>query len=389
MNVPFYRHDLGEEEIAAISQACRGLILTTGAYARQAEEAVAGYLGLPQAVALDSCTAALHLALLALGVGPGDEVITTPMTFVATANAVVMAGATPVFVDVEPETGNLDAALVEAAITPRTKVILPVHLYGLLCDMRALRAIADRHGLAIVEDAAHCLEGRRDGVGTGELGDCACLSFYATKNICAGEGGMLVSRREDLARRVRLLSCHGIDRTAFDRYGKAYAHWDMPVMGWKYNLDNLRASLIPSQMRRIGANLAKREAVCRRYETELAGLPGLRLPRTDLAEVPARHLQTVWVAPSLRDEVLLELGRRQVGVAVNYRAVHLLSFYREKYGFAPGAFPVAEAIGDSTVTLPLYPGLTEAEQTYVIAQLGETLAGLAGPGASSRSETPA
>jgi dTDP-4-amino-4,6-dideoxygalactose transaminase len=378
MPVPFYRHDLGEEEIAAITEACRGLILTTGAYTRQAEEAIGGYLDLPHAVALDSCTAALHLALLALDIGPGDEVITTPMTFVATANAVLMAGATPVFVDVEPETGNLDASRVEAAITPRTKALLPVHLYGLLCDMRALRAIADRHGLAVIEDAAHCIEGRRDGVGTGELGDCACLSFYATKNICAGEGGMLVSRREDVARRARLLSCHGIDRSAYDRYGKAYAHWDMPVMGWKYNLDNLRASLIPSQVRRIGDNLAKREAVCRRYETELAGIPGLRLPRTDVASVAARHLQTIWVAPERRDALLLELGRRQVGVAVNYRAIHLLDFYRHKFGFTPGSFPVAEDIGNRTITLPLYPGLTEAEQTYVIEQIREAMAQLAG-----------
>lgn len=374
MHVPFYRHDLGEEEIAAITEACRGLILTTGAYARQAEEAIGAYLGLPQAVALDSCTAALHLALLALDIGPGDEVITTPMTFVATANAVLMAGATPVFVDVEPETGNLDASRVEAAITPRTKALLPVHLYGLLCDMRALRAIADRHGLVVIEDAAHCIEGRRDGVGTGELGDCACLSFYATKNICAGEGGMLVSRREDVAQRTRRLSCHGIDRSAYDRYGKAYAHWDMPVMGWKYNLDNLRASLIPSQVRRIEANLAKRETICRRYETELAGIPGLSLPRTDVASVAARHLQTIWVAPERRDALLLELGRRQVGVAVNYRAIHLLDFYRKKFGFKPGSFPVAEDIGDRTITLPLYPGLTEAEQTYVIEQIREAMA---------------
>ena len=222
MKVEFYKHNLGPEELAAITQACQGTILTTGGYATQAEAAMQAYLGYGACLAVDSCTAALHLALLAYGIGPGDEVITTPMSFAATANSIIMAGATPVFADVEAFTANLDAAQADAAVTPRTKAIMPVHLYGQMCDMRALRAVADRHNLVIIEDAAHCIEAVRDGLRPGELGDCACLSFYATKNITCGEGGMLVSRDADFLARARCISCHGIDRSANDRYGKAY-----------------------------------------------------------------------------------------------------------------------------------------------------------------------
>lgn len=376
MRVPFYRHDLGPEELAAITEACSGAILTTGDWACRAEEAISGFTGLPHCVALDSCTAALHLALLALGVGPGDEVITTPMTFAATANAVVMVGARPIFADVSPLDGNIDPASVERAITPRTKALLPVHLYGVLCDMHALRDIADRHGLAIVEDAAHCIEGQRDGYGPGDLGDCVCFSFYATKNICTGEGGMLASNRKDLASRVRLLSCHGVDRTAYDRYCKDYVHWDMPVLGWKYNLDNIRASLVPSQVKRLRSNLALRESVATCYEQRLAGLEGVDFPRVPHGCTSARHMQTCWVAPQWRDKVLKGLQDGGVGVAVNYRAVHLLEYYRKVQGWKAGDFPVAEAIGAATLTLPLYPSLREEEQAHVLTTLAAVLDGL-------------
>ena len=187
--VPFYRHDLGEAELALLAEALKGEILTTGEYVVRFERQLADYLGRRHVLALNSCTGALHLSLLGLGIGPGDEVITTPMTFIATATAILEAGAKPIFVDVESDTGNIDAELIEAAITPRTKAIMPVHLYGLMCDMRALRVIADRYGLKIVEDAAHAIEGKRDGIGPAGLGETACFSFYATKNLTCGEGG--------------------------------------------------------------------------------------------------------------------------------------------------------------------------------------------------------
>src|SRR5438552_5605952 len=224
--IPFYLHDLGAAELECVARVLAGPILTTGDTVREFEEQFAGFLGRKHAIAVTSCTGALHMSLLALGIGPGDEVITTPMTFIASSTAVLEAGARPVFVDVEPDTGLLDARLLEAAITPRTKAVLPVHLYGQLCDMRAIREIADRHGLRVVEDAAHCIEGERDGVRPGQLGDTACFSFYATKNLTCGEGGAVVTDRDELAARLRLLRLHGMTKTAADRWREGYQHWD-------------------------------------------------------------------------------------------------------------------------------------------------------------------
>jgi dTDP-4-amino-4,6-dideoxygalactose transaminase len=209
--VPFYRHDLGQPELDEIADVFAGPILTSGEKVTQFERMFADYLGRRHVLGVTSCTGPLHMSLLALGIGPGDEVITTPMTFIATATAILEAGAKLVFVDVEADSGNLDARLVESAITPRTRVILPVHLYGLMCDMRA-RDIADRHGLAIVEDCAHCVEGVRDGVRPGQLSDTACFSFYATKNLTCGEGGAVVTDRDDLVDKLRLLRLHGMTK---------------------------------------------------------------------------------------------------------------------------------------------------------------------------------
>ena len=216
--VPFFMHDLGRAELDAVAEVLAGPILTTGEWVARFERRFADYLGVRHCVAVTSCTGALHISLLALGLGPGDEVITTPMTFIATATSIIEAGAKPVFVDAEPETGNLDASKVEAAITERTRAIMPVHLYGQMCDMRRLREIADRHNLSIVEDAAHCVEGSRDGAKTGRLGDTACYSFYATKNLTCGEGGAVVTNDDALAERLRLLRLHGINKDANDRH---------------------------------------------------------------------------------------------------------------------------------------------------------------------------
>src|SRR5436190_15951415 len=201
--IPYFRHDLGKPEIDRLAKVLEGDILTTGAEVAEFEQRFAAYLGQRHAFALTSCTGALHLALLALDIGPGGEVITTPMSFVATATAILESGATPVFVDVEADTGNLDAARVEAAITPKTRAIMPVHLYGLMCDMRALRAIADKHGLRLIENAAHCIEGVRDGVRPGALSDAACFSFYATKNLTFGEGGAINVNHDKLVEQLK------------------------------------------------------------------------------------------------------------------------------------------------------------------------------------------
>ena len=270
--VEFYRHDLGAPELEAIAGVLKGPILTTGDTVAEFEQKFAAYLGRKHALGVTSCTGAMHMALLALGIGSGDEVITTPMTFIATAAAILEAGARPVFVDVEPDTGNIDAAKVEAAVTKRTKAILPVHLYGLLCDMRALRAIADKHGLAIIEDAAHCVEGIRDGVRPGGLAEVACFSFYATKNLSCGEGGAMVTDDSELYEKLKMLRLHGMTKNANDRHREGYQHWDMKILGWKYNMDNIQAAILLPQLERLDRKLVHRERLADRY-TEQFGDP--------------------------------------------------------------------------------------------------------------------
>jgi len=229
---------------------------------------------------------------------------------------VVHAGATPVLVDVDPDTGLIDPAAARAAITPRTKAIIPVHLYGVMADMRALKALADEHGLALIEDAAHCVEAERDGVRPGQLGDAVCYSFYATKNLTCGEGGALGTNRPDIADKALLLRQHGMSKEAAKRYHGHYQHWDMIALGWKYNLNDILASLMVRQLRRLDDLWARRSAVYAMYAEALAGVPGLRLP--GLRGKSAHHLFTIQVPADRRDGLLARLGEREIGVAVNY-----------------------------------------------------------------------
>jgi len=366
VKVEFFRHNLDETDVANVTAALKGLFLTTGEWVEKFEGDLAKFAGCEHAVAVTSATAGLHLTLAALGIGPGDEVITTPMSFVATANAVIMAGATPVFVDVEPETGNLDATRLEAAITSRTKAILPVHLYGAMCDMKAIRDIGERRGLLVVEDAAHALEARRDGLAPGQAGAAAVFSFYATKSITSGEGGAVVTNDPALAARLKAGRLHGVTKDAAGRYGKAYAHYDMAEFGWKYNMSNIQAALLIGQLPRATAMRDRREEIARRYESAFSAMPGVRMPAVPAGALSGRHLFTVWADPARRDTILAQLEEHGVGVAVNYRPIHLMKYYQNRFGYREGAFPVAERIGASTISLPLYPKLTDAEISYVI-----------------------
>jgi dTDP-4-amino-4,6-dideoxygalactose transaminase len=364
--IEFFRHNIDDRDIARVEGVLKSLFLTTGKEVAEFERKFSAYTGMGQTVGLTSCTAALHLSLLAFGIGRGDEVITTPMSFCATANAVIHAGAKPVFVDVEPDTGNVDAGLIEKAVTAGTKAIIPVHLYGQMCDMKKIREIADRRGLVIIEDAAHAIEAERDGVRVGLLGDAACYSFYATKNIASGEGGAVCTDDSAAAELLRMLRLHGIDKSAIDRYTKRYRHWDMPVLGWKYNMDNIHAALLVNQLDRIEEYWKKRDMLWRIYEEGLSGVKDVELLKTVAGARHARHLFTVLVAPERRDEILASLQERGVGVAVNYRPIHLLSYYRKEFGFSEGDFPRAEEIGARTISLPLYPKLGEDEVRTVV-----------------------
>jgi UDP-4-amino-4-deoxy-L-arabinose-oxoglutarate aminotransferase len=375
VGILFYQHDLGQAELDALAEVLRGPILTTGATVERFEDRFAAVVGARHAVAVTSCTGAMHLALLALGIGAGHEVITTPMTFIATATAILEAGATPVFVDVEPATGNLDATKVEAAISERTRALLPVHLYGQMCDMRALRSIADRHRLAVIEDSAHCVEGDRDGVRPGELAEAACFSFYATKSLTCGEGGALATNDTALAARLRLLRLHGMTKGAYDRHREGYRHWDMTALGWKYNMDNIQAALLLPQLERLWRNWERRDRLAWRYRELLADVGGLRWPQMLPGVRHAWHLFPAWIERGRRDAVVEALHGREIPTVVNYRAIHLLTYFRERFGFKPGAFPAAEWIGDATVSLPFYAAMPDADVTAVADALRAVLAG--------------
>jgi dTDP-4-amino-4,6-dideoxygalactose transaminase len=371
MKIEFYKHNIDQRDIDNVVGVLNSLFLTTGKAVSDFEAKFSQYLNCGYTVGVTSCTAALHLALLAYGIGVGDEVITTPMTFIATANSIIYTGAMPVFVDVEPETGNINADLIESAITARTKAILPVHLYGQMCDMRKIRKIADKHGLIVIEDAAHAIEAMRDDVRPGGTGDAACFSFYATKNITSGEGGAISTNNKGIAEKLEKLRLHGMSKGAADRYSKKYEHWDMEILGWKYNMDNIQAALLLDQLDRIEQNWERREFICRMYEDAFKNNPHLSLLKVVPGSKSARHMFTILVPPERRDDILWKLQEKGIGVAVHFRAIHLLSYYRQTFGYKKGAFLVAENIGDSTITIPMYPKLTDREIQYVIQTVKE------------------
>lgn len=368
-------HDLGKAELDAIAEVLAGPILTTGETVGRFEAQFANYLGRRHALGVTSCTGAMHMSLLALGIGPGDEVITTPMTFIATSTAILEAGAKPVFVDVEPDTGNLDAGKIEAAITGKTKAILPVHLYGLMCDMREINRIARQHGLSVIEDCAHCVEGERDGIRPGELSDVACFSFYATKNLTCGEGGALATDRDDLVEQLRLLRLHGMTKTAADRVREGYKHWDMVTLGWKYNMDNIQAAMLMPQLQRLQQKLAKRHALARTYKQYLDQHCGdkVRIPAERPNSIHARHLFPVWVSSDKRDGIVDGLNKLGVPSVVNYRAIHELTYFSDLLGHKAGDFPNAEKIGRETLSLPFYPDMPHHFSQRVVSALSQLI----------------
>jgi len=373
MKVEFFKHNIEQADIEKAVSVLRSIFLTTGDAVSEFEENFSSYTGVSQTVGVTSCTAALHLSLLAWDIGKGDEVITTPMSFCATSNSVIHAGAVPVFVDAEEETGNLNAGLIEKAVTDKTKAIMPVHLYGQMCDMKKIREIADKHKLVIIEDAAHAIEAEREGAKVGNLADAACFSFYATKNITSGEGGAVSTNDAEKSEVLKMLRLHGIDKSAIDRYTKRYQHWDMPVLGWKYNMDNIHASLLIGQLKRIDDLWKQRDRIWNIYENELRGLKGVEIFKTVPDSRHARHLFTILVDPEKRDSILWLLQEREIGVAVNYRPIHLLKYYRKAFGFKEGDFPVAEDIGKRTISLPLYPKLKDEEARSVVKAVKEIL----------------
>ena len=373
-HVPFHRPSLSEEEEAEILHTLRSGWLTTGAKARRFEEEFAAYVGAKHAVALNSCTAALHLALVVHGVGPGDEVITTPMTFASTVNVIEHVGARPVFVDVLPDTLNMDSARLAGAITPRTRAIIPVHFAGHPCDLDVIRQIAVEHQVPVIEDAAHAIESVYRGRKIGCISEMTCFSFYATKNITTGEGGMVTTNDGGLAERMRILSLHGISVDAWHRcLPGEYKHWDIVEAGFKYNMSDIQACLGIHQLARIEQFRQTRKAWTAMYDEAFEDLPEVvTLQRRDDVEC-AYHLYVLrFLTERLdtsRDRIIELLQERGVGIGIHFRPVHLHPYYRRKYGYQPGALPVAEDAGQRVISIPLFPAMTEAEVQHVIDQV--------------------
>ncbi len=365
-----------ESEIEEVVKTLRSGWIGSGPKVNAFERQFAAYRGAERAIAVNSCTAALHLSLLALGIGPGDEVVTTPMTFCATANAILHTGAVPVFADCDPVTMNLDPEAVERVITPRTRALLPVHFAGRPCDMDALMDIARRHDLRVVEDCAHAIEAEYRGQAAGTFGDLGCFSFYVTKNVVTAEGGMVVTEDPALEEHIKTCALHGMSKDAWKRFADdGYQHYEVVHAGFKYNMTDLQASLGLHQLARDERGLARREEIWARYDAAIADLPCATPPAPEPGTRHARHLYTLLLDLDAlrvdRDFVLDALAREGIGTGVHYLSLPTHRFYRQ---FTAGRrFPAAESISERTLSLPLGPGLEDDDVEDVIAAVRRVL----------------
>jgi dTDP-4-amino-4,6-dideoxygalactose transaminase len=381
--LPFALPEIGDEEIAEVVDTLKSGWVTTGPKARRFEQAFTEFLGDPslESIAVNSATAGLHLALEAVGVGPGDEVITTTHTFTATAEVVRYLGADVRLVDIDPATLCIDPKAVEAAITPRTKCIMPVHYAGLAADMPAILRIAKRHGLKVIEDAAHALPTTVGGQLVGTLGsDATVFSFYANKTMTTGEGGMLVTRDPALAKRAKVMRLHGMSRDAFDRFTATVPSWYYEIVapGYKYNLTDIAAALGLQQLKRIPAFQEKRVALAKALNEGLAGLPLILPPEAPAGDQHSWHLYVVRLADGAgvaRDTFIERLFARGIGVSVHYIPLHLQPYWRDRYQLRPEQFPHSQRAYERMLSLPLYTRMTQSDVDRVCSAVRSALQG--------------
>lgn len=367
-----------QPEIDEVAAAMKTGWIGTGPKVKKFEEMFRDYKGVKHAMALNSCTAGLHLSMLAIGLKPGDEVIVPAMTFAATSNSVIHAGGTPVFADCDKKTMNISPESIEKKITNKTRAIMPVHFAGRPCEMDAIMAIAEKHKLVVIEDCAHAIESEYKGRKTGTFGSLGCFSFYATKNIVTGEGGMVITNNEEYANTIKVLGLHGMTKDAWKRFGdEGYKHYSIVYAGFKYNMMDIQAAMGIHQLPRVDKYWEKRRQIWNRYNKEFAGLPVFTPAETPADVKHAYHLYSLLIdiehSKITRDQFLDEMTKRKLGVGVHYTALHLHPYYMEKYGYKQGDYPNTEWISERTVSLPLSPKLTDEDVEDVIAAVKEIL----------------
>jgi dTDP-4-amino-4,6-dideoxygalactose transaminase len=375
--LPFSRPSISQAAIDEVVTCLKSGWITTGPRVKQFEEDLKTYLGAPHVLALTSATAGLHLVLVALKLKPGDEVITTPMTFAATLNTIVLAGGKPVLVDVEPGTYNMDVTKIEKAVTKRTRAIMPVHFAGLPVDLDPLYDIAKKHNLRVIEDAAHAIGTEYKDRRIGSFGDVQVFSFHPNKNMTTGEGGCVATRDEKLASDIALLRFHGMDREAWNRFGKkGNQHYEIITLGYKYNMMDIQAALGLHQLKQLDSFIKRRTVLALRYQKVLGDWPQWTITRAPAYQhLHAWHLYAPLINPDAakmdRDAFMQGMKERNIGTGLHYRAVHLYPYYRDQFGFKRGDFPNAETISDRIVSLPLFPVMTDADQDRVIAVMAD------------------
>jgi UDP-4-amino-4-deoxy-L-arabinose-oxoglutarate aminotransferase len=367
MQVPFYRHSLSPENAQFVAKVLETPFLTSGPIGKEVEAQLCEYFGAKHAKLVNSWTNGAVATLLAMDIGPGDEVIVPAMTFIATANVVELVGAKPVFIDCDPDTLLITPELVKASITKKTKAVIPVHMYGQMCDVKAIKEILPKdYKISIIEDCAHTFEAKFNGERPGKHSDASIFSFYATKNVTCGEGGAIITNDEKLFERIQQAILHGMSAGAADRFKAGqYKHWGMEHLGTKANLPDLLACYLPEQIRTVDQRLSKREDIAKKYEKTLATTK-IRFPKVLSGIVHSRHLFPIHVGAEGRDKALLALGEANIGATVNYRSVHSMDYYSKKYGFRGNDFPTSFMWGLGTLSIPLFPGMTTQEQDHVL-----------------------
>ena len=367
-----FKHSIGQEEIDEVVDTLKSDWITTGPKTFKFEEIFFEYVNSKYAIAVNSCTAALHLAVIALGIGNCDEVITTPYTFAATAEVVINSNAKPVFVDVEKDTYNIDPAKIEEKITDKTKAIIVVHYAGHACEMDKIMEIAEKYDLYVIEDAAHAIGSKYKDKKIGSIGDATCFSFYATKNITTAEGGMITTNRGDLADKMRILSLHGISKDAWKRYSSEGSwYYEIAYSGYKYNMSDLQASIGIHQMKKLDQMQKRREEIADMYNKSFGPIPQIKTPTVKSYATHAWHLYPIQVNSDLlsinRNEFIEALKAENIGTSVHFIPLHLHPYYKEKYGFKGDDFPNAESLYQNEISLPIYPKMEDKDVEDVIS----------------------